>query len=92
LEAAAAGLPVVFRDLPEYRQLYEHPYLKAASQEEFRALLTRLISDQNFLEKSKKVSSILLTQFERQAIRKKMVDLYREVFTASFAAGQAKKS
>jgi 1,2-diacylglycerol-3-alpha-glucose alpha-1,2-galactosyltransferase len=33
IEAGAAGLPVIFRDLPEYARLYHHSYLKAENYE-----------------------------------------------------------
>ena len=35
IEGAACGLPVVFRDLAEYTTLYERPYLKASTTDEF---------------------------------------------------------
>jgi 1,2-diacylglycerol-3-alpha-glucose alpha-1,2-galactosyltransferase len=35
LEAAASGLPVVFRDIQEYRQLYKRPYISAGNTKEF---------------------------------------------------------
>jgi len=45
LEAAATGLPVVFRDLPEYRRLYTHPYLAAKDVDGFITLLDQLSTD-----------------------------------------------
>ncbi|MDF2430443.1 MAG: hypothetical protein JWP44_74 [Mucilaginibacter sp.] len=35
LQSAASGLPVIFRDIPEYKSLFTLPYLKAATINEF---------------------------------------------------------
>jgi len=48
LEAAAAGMPVIFRDIPEYTRLYEKPYLKARSTEEFITLTRRMAEELSF--------------------------------------------
>lgn len=43
IEASASGMPVIFRDIEEYRSLYENPYLKARDKEEFIMLTKRMI-------------------------------------------------
>jgi len=79
LEAAAAGLPVVFRDLREYQLLYENPYLKAGSRTEFINLIRQLKSDPEFYQTGVDISEKLLQQFNREHIRKKVVELYKEL-------------
>jgi 1,2-diacylglycerol-3-alpha-glucose alpha-1,2-galactosyltransferase len=79
LEAAASGMPVVFRDLEEYRLLYENPYLKGKSTAEFVELTRRLIHDKLFYEQGLALSMQLITQFEKQNIRYKLIELYREL-------------
>ncbi len=79
LEAAAAGLPVIFRDIPEYVHLYKHPYLKAGNTNEFIRLTKRIAADKSFREKARDISRVLLTQFDKQTIRKQLVALYAEV-------------
>ena len=76
LEAAASGIPVVFRNITEYTLLYEHPYLKANSTKEFTKLTEKLISDPTFYEEGKSISSILITQFDKNRIREKLIELY----------------
>jgi 1,2-diacylglycerol-3-alpha-glucose alpha-1,2-galactosyltransferase len=44
MEAAASGLPVVFRDLPDYEALYDAPYLRASTPEGFAALLDTVLA------------------------------------------------
>ena len=79
LEAAAAGLPVIYRDIPEYRVLYERPYLKAKDTPEFIALLKRLVEDPAFRQEARAVSAGLVKQFDKHEIRSKLVELYKEL-------------
>lgn len=79
LEAAACGLPVVFRDLPEYRRLFRHPYLKAASNGEFINLTRRLIKDGEFYRQARKISEQLIIQFDRGQIREDLIGVYRSL-------------
>jgi 1,2-diacylglycerol-3-alpha-glucose alpha-1,2-galactosyltransferase len=43
MEAASCGLPVIFRDLSEYRVLYETPYLAASDVAGFAGLLREIL-------------------------------------------------
>jgi 1,2-diacylglycerol-3-alpha-glucose alpha-1,2-galactosyltransferase len=83
IEAAATGLPVIYRELPEYAQLYENPYLKAKDTAEFIAMTKRLAGDAEFRAKAKAVSKRLLRQFNKDEIRKRLLALYREVLQTS---------
>ena len=87
VEAAAAGLPVIYRDLKEYVQLYAHPYLKAKDTPEFIALTQRLAADEAFRREGKEISKNILSQFEEQHIRERLLALYRDV-----AAGKYRKA
>ncbi len=79
LEGAAAELPVVFRDIPELARLYESPYLKGRSVEEFAALTRRLANDATFYASARDMSRQLVSQFEPTRIRQQLVSLYREL-------------
>ncbi len=79
LEAAASGLPVIYRDIPEYLDLYEHPYLKARNTDEFIAMTKRMATDPAFIDKGRSMSRNLLTQFDNERIRKQLLALYEEV-------------
>lgn len=79
LEAAASGLPVIYRDIPEYLDLYEHPYLKASDTDEFIALTKRMAMDPAFLNKGRSMSRNLLTQFDNERVRKQLLALYEEI-------------
>jgi 1,2-diacylglycerol-3-alpha-glucose alpha-1,2-galactosyltransferase len=80
LEAAASGLPVIYRDIPEYIDLYNNPYLKAKDTEEFITLTKRMAGDKAFYTEGRLISSRLLTQFDKKTIRGQLLRLYQEVF------------
>jgi 1,2-diacylglycerol-3-alpha-glucose alpha-1,2-galactosyltransferase len=82
LEAAACGLPVIFRDLPDYNQLYQHPYVKAGTTEEFIQLTRRMMQDPVFLQQGKEISARLITQFDKDHIREELIGIYRSLETA----------
>jgi len=79
LEAAASGLPVIYRDIPEYLELYEHPYLKARNTDEFIAVTKRMATDPTFVDQGQSISRNLLTQFNNERIRRQLLALYEEI-------------
>jgi 1,2-diacylglycerol-3-alpha-glucose alpha-1,2-galactosyltransferase len=85
LEAAAAGLPVVFRDIPEYTSLYTSPYLKAADTNGFINITHRLLTDSLFYEESVQISAKLIAEFDKAEIKKKMIDLYKQTLQTYYA-------
>ena len=81
IEAAAAGMPVIFRDIEEYKSLYENPYLKAKNKEEFIELTKKMISDKQFYNDGLKISEVLLPQFDKDLVRSKLISTYRYLLT-----------
>ena len=81
VEAAACGIPVIFRDLEEYKTLYENRYLHVPDLEGFTKLTNRMISDRSFYEEGLKISSQLLTQFDKHSIRNKLLVLYASLLS-----------
>lgn len=81
LEAAASGIPVIYRDIEEYKSLYEYPYLKAKNKEEFIALTKKMITDKQFYNNGIKISEDLLLQFDKDLIRNKLISTYRNLLT-----------
>jgi 1,2-diacylglycerol-3-alpha-glucose alpha-1,2-galactosyltransferase len=79
LEAAACGMPVIFRDIEEYRLLYKNPYIKAGSTEEFITLTKRMIEDRQFYNEGLKISEQLLIQFDKEIIREKLISVYKSL-------------
>lgn len=79
LEAAASGLPVIFRDLEEYKLLYENPYLKATGNDQYIQMVRRMIRDKDFYRQGVEISNRLLTQFDKERIREKFIALYESL-------------
>jgi 1,2-diacylglycerol-3-alpha-glucose alpha-1,2-galactosyltransferase len=77
LEAAASGLPVIFRDIPEYDSLYSTHYLKAATTPEFVNITRKLLTDPELYEESVELSKKLTREFDKHKIKKQLIDLYR---------------
>jgi 1,2-diacylglycerol-3-alpha-glucose alpha-1,2-galactosyltransferase len=80
LEAAACGMPVIYRDLKEYTLLYKHPYLKATNTADFITLTNKLINDHAFYVVAVNISEKLVQQFDKNIIRAEFIDLYSQLF------------
>jgi 1,2-diacylglycerol-3-alpha-glucose alpha-1,2-galactosyltransferase len=80
IEAAACGMPVVFRDIKEYTLLYENPYLKAVTTNEFTELTKKLMLDKLFYKQGLEISKTLITQFDKNKIRAQLIKLYQELY------------
>ena len=76
LEAAASGMPVIYRDLEVYKLLYKNPYLKARDNAEFINLTKRMINEKDFYNEGLKISGQLIKQFDKNVIRGKLINLY----------------
>jgi 1,2-diacylglycerol-3-alpha-glucose alpha-1,2-galactosyltransferase len=76
IEAAACGIPVVFRNIIEYKKLYDCTYLKANGTADFISITKKLIEDDHSYELGVEISRQLIKQFDKDKIRGEMVNLY----------------
>lgn len=79
LEAAASGMPVIFRDLIEYQLLYENTYLKAKSNQDFESAIKMLVYDDFAFQHGLELSEKLITQFDEALVRQKLMEVYRSL-------------
>jgi len=79
IEAAACGMPVIYRDIEEYKSLYKYEYLKARTTAEFIRLTRNMISDREYFEEGLRISEQLLIQFDKEIIREKLIDVYKSL-------------
>lgn len=79
LEAAASGIPVIFRDIKEFELLYEKPYLKAGNTVQFIEMTKRMMTDKKYYEDGLLISNHLLAQFEKSKIREAFISLYKSL-------------
>jgi 1,2-diacylglycerol-3-alpha-glucose alpha-1,2-galactosyltransferase len=87
LEAAACGMPVIYRDLQEYKFLYKNPYLKASDKNEFISLTERMIHDKVFYNEGLKISEQLLKQFDKDFIRGELIAIYKTLINNHAVCG-----
>ena len=79
LEAAGCGLPIVVRDLPEYRALYRSEYLSAADPLGFTAQVNGLLRSQPKREHWSRASLRLARDFTPEAYVEATAALYDHV-------------
>ncbi len=76
LEAAASGMPVIYRNIPEYLTLYNREYLKADNNDQFIDHVNRMMNDKEEYNKGMEIAQSLIMQFEKNEIRKRLIELY----------------
>jgi 1,2-diacylglycerol-3-alpha-glucose alpha-1,2-galactosyltransferase len=79
IEAAACGMPVIYRDIEEYKSLYTNSYLKAGNTVEFISMTKKMISDKKFYNEGLRISEQLLVQFDKDVIRQKLLVVYKSL-------------
>lgn len=78
LEAAATSLPLVLRDLPEYRLLYREGYL-TSEKNEFADIIGKLNSDSDLREKYSGEALDLAKRFSFETLGPRLLKIYREL-------------
>lgn len=83
LEAAAAGLPIVVRDIPVYGRWLIHGEncLKAKTDAEFENCLTILLKDQNLREKLGRNAQMLSQRESIEALAVSLGKIYKDIIT-----------
>lgn len=79
IEAAASGMPVMFRNLNEYKLLYKNYYYKGETHTDFINWINKMASDESYYQEGLRVSNQLITQFDKERIRKELIELYKDV-------------
>lgn len=79
IEAAASGMPVMYRDLREYKLLYKNHYFKGTTHDDFAAWISKVASDESFYAQGLEVSKQLITQFQKEIIRQQLISLYKDL-------------
>lgn len=77
LEAGASSLPLVLRDLEEYKLLYKEGYL--AEKEDFAGQIERLKEDKEFREKYSQEALKLAMKFSTKILGPKLIKFYEGV-------------
>lgn len=79
IEAAACGLPLILRDLPEYRKFYKNNYLKGKNIDDFADNINKLQKDKKFYNICKYKSLELASGFNNDLIAEEMLKYYHSI-------------
>ncbi|MGB8489817.1 MAG: glycosyltransferase family 4 protein [Bacteroidales bacterium] len=79
LEAASSGMPVIFRDIEEYKVLFDNPYLKASGVSQYIDMTRRMMNDREYYREGLAISAKLPVQFDKNKIREEFISLYKSL-------------
>ncbi|MFI5208832.1 MAG: glycosyltransferase family 4 protein [Gemmatimonadales bacterium] len=83
IEAAACGLPVVFRNLPVYAGLYRTGYCAADDAAGFSAIVRSLLTDPGEYRRAQQLSRNLVAGFQADTFIASIAGLYDKVATGT---------
>lgn len=79
VEAAAAGLPIVLRDLPDYEQTFKGFVVMSKKQDDFNQALHRLRDDRRYYRAWQEKSQQLAARFDSAQGAEQLINLYRGI-------------
>ena len=82
IEAGASSLPLVFRDLEEYRLLYKSGYLVGNGKDGYAEIISRLMEEKDFREEYSQESLKLASKFSTRALGPKLIKFYEGVINS----------
>jgi 1,2-diacylglycerol-3-alpha-glucose alpha-1,2-galactosyltransferase len=78
IEAAASGLPIVVRDIPDYDETFGDFVLRGRTDEEFIQLIEKLRTDAKFYTKMRADSARLAAKYDSAVQTEKLIQLYKK--------------
>lgn len=79
LEAAASGLPLVLRDLPEYKSNFKDAYIACNTNEEFEGAISRLYESEVVRRKARDRSQQVAQRFSFDTLGELLIEVYRNL-------------
>lgn len=79
VEAAAAGLPVILRDIDDYNTTFRGDALMAKNDEDFAAQIESLRTDKSAYKKAQAGAARIAKRFDSATGAQKLVELYRSL-------------
>lgn len=77
LEAAGAGLPIVLRDIPNYKDTFKDDALLAATDGDFETLILSVRDDPSVREEYARRAGSIADRFDSAAAAERLVGMYR---------------
>ncbi|MGB9857793.1 MAG: glycosyltransferase [Dictyoglomaceae bacterium] len=79
VESASCGLPLLLRDLPEYKEPFGGWFIPVKNDEEFAEYLLRLKNDKKFYMEYQSKALQLAKHYSSDNVADRMVEIYKEV-------------
>jgi 1,2-diacylglycerol-3-alpha-glucose alpha-1,2-galactosyltransferase len=79
-EAAACGLPLLLRDLDDYRELYGLNFLSAADSAGFNARVGEFFATEDMVREYREKSKEVAKRFDVRLLGEKLVEAYRSLY------------
>jgi 1,2-diacylglycerol-3-alpha-glucose alpha-1,2-galactosyltransferase len=79
VEAAASGLPIILRDIPDYDATFGNDALKPATQQEYIETIDRLKDDKAFYKKWQVGAQRIAQRFDSKEAAERLVQIYRDL-------------
>lgn len=79
IEAAAAGLPIVLRDIPEYDDTFSQDMIRCTTQSDFESAIHNLHDDRKLLKKYQEAAKRIAHRFDSATGASQMMAIYKEL-------------
>lgn len=81
VEAAAAGLPVLLRDLPQYRETFSGGY-ESGDEADFSQIIEKFTTDHAYYERWKVAATRIAQRYDAKEGAKRLMEVYDQVLSA----------
>jgi len=89
VEAAATGLPVLLRDIEQYRRTFAGGYEKG-NDDTFARLIARFKDDHAYYQKWQEAAATIAQKYDAKTGAARLMEVYQDVLGAKSGAKQAK--
>jgi 1,2-diacylglycerol-3-alpha-glucose alpha-1,2-galactosyltransferase len=83
VEAAACGLPMIIRDLPDFREIFAPAYLPADGVAGFSAAIRRVFGEPALAASLRERSRELAARYDMPGVAARLVECYRSLLTTT---------
>ncbi|MCX5774248.1 MAG: glycosyltransferase family 4 protein [Fusobacteria bacterium] len=80
IEAASAKLPIILRDIEEYKDIFFDCYLKGKNNDEFVEIIKKLKTDKVLYSEYMEKADIIGAEYDVKTVTEKLVNAYKEVY------------